>query len=415
MKKFIKNYQKTIIMLVALIIGIIGGLVLKEKALVVKPLGDLFLNLLFISIVPLIFLNITTSIARIKSPKRLGKIIKSIALVFIFTSLISAFLSIIVTYKINLVDSSSGIKIRETLEDSNKEEIDLNILERTVDLISVNDFNKLFSKENIIALVVFSCLIGIAISRAKEKGDRVLQGLIELNEVVMQFINLIMYYAPIGISCYMATFIGTFGASIALGYLKTFIIYTLVCLVVYFVIYSLYAFIAQGKKGVRVLWQNILIPTMTALATCSSAACIPVNIKATKKMGISNDICDTTIPLGTSFHKDGSVIGSVFKIMFLVSLFEMNVHNFNGFIQVLVVALIANLLITAVPIGGGTISEMLIISMLNFPAGALPILTVIATIIDAPATVLNVTGDTVSSMLVSKIVDGKKWLSKQQN
>ena len=119
----------------------------------------------------------------------------------------------------------------------------------------------------------------------------------------------------------------------------------------------------------------------------------------------------TTIPLGTSFHKDGSIIGSVFKIMFLVYLFGMDV----SIIKVLGVSLLATILITAVPIGGGTISEMLIISLMGFPIASLPILTIIATIIDAPATVLNVVGDSASSMLVAKIVDGKNWIIKKSS
>ena len=125
-------------------------------------------------------------------------------------------------------------------------------------------------------------------------------------------------------------------------------------------------------------------------------------------MGVSKDIAETSIPLGTNLHKDGSIIGSVFKVMFLVCLFGTNVATFGGVMQILLVSLVATLLVTAVPIGGGTISEMMIITMMGYPAAALPILTVIATIIDCPATMLNVVGNTSSAMLVSKIVDGKK-------
>ena len=152
--------------------------------------------------------------------------------------------------------------------------------------------------------------------------------------------------------------------------------------------------------------------TLTALATCSSAASIPVNIECSKKMGVPEDIAQTTIPLGTSFHKDGSIIGSVFKIMFLVCLFGTNISTAGSIFGILGVALLANLLITAVPIGGGTISEMLILSMLGYPPAALPILTIIATIIDPPATMLNVVGDTVSSMMVTRVVDGKGWIKE---
>ena len=96
--------------------------------------------------------------------------------------------------------------------------------------------------------------------------------------------------------------------------------------------------------------------------------------------------------------------------MFLVYLFGMDVSTF----KVLGVSILATILITAVPIGGGTISEMLIISLMGFAIASLPILTIIATIIDAPATLLNVVGDSASSMLVARIIDGKNWLSKKQ-
>ena len=131
-------------------------------------------------------------------------------------------------------------------------------------------------------------------------------------------------------------------------------------------------------------------------------------------MGVQDYIAETTIPLGTSFHKDGSIIGSVFKIMFLVGLFGTSLATTGDVLGVLGVALLANLLITAVPIGGGTISEMLIITMLGYPVAALPILTVIATIIDMPATVLNVVGDDVSSMMVTRIVDGKNAFKSEE-
>ena len=108
-------------------------------------------------------------------------------------------------------------------------------------------------------------------------------------------------------------------------------------------------------------------------------------------------------------YKDGSIIGGVFKIMFLVYLFGSTASV--G--KVIIVALIANLLIAAVPVGGGTISEMMILTMMGFPVAALPILTIIATIIDPPATMLNVVGDSASSMLVARVVDGKDWLNKK--
>ena len=416
MKKFLSNYKTTIILLVAIIVGAIVGILFQEKATKLQPLGDIFLNLLFVIIVPLIFLTITTSIAKMENPKRLGKIMLTIITVFVVTSLIAVLLGFASTYFVKLVNPEDGEKIRASLEEKTEEpdEEDVSIADRTVQLLTVNDFSKLLSKDNVIALLVFSIICGIAIRMSNEKGKVFLDFLISANEVVQNIVKIIIYYAPIGIGCYFAALVGTFGASIAVGYLKTFVVYTIVSLAFYFIVYTIYAFIAGGKKGVELFWRNAVPSTLTALATCSSAACIPINIECSKKMGVPNDIAETTIPMGTSFHKDGSMIGSVFKIMFLVCLFGTAINTPGAVLQILGVAIIANLLITGVPIGGGTISEMLIITMMGFPVASLPILTMVATIIDAPATMLNVVGDTVSSMIVTRIVDGKEWIKEDK-
>ena len=407
MKKVLKNYKSTIILLGAIILGAIVGLVWGEKAAILSPFGDIFINLMFVIIVPLIFLTITSAIIKMENPKRLGKIMTRIIIVFVVMSIISALIGLVTTSSFKLVDSNNT-KVLGLLDESSTIDTELNVLEKTASLLTVSDFNALLSKNNIIALLVFAIIFGFALRKSGEKGDAVSKLIFSLNSIVLNIVDIIMYYAPIGLGCYFAALIGTYGKSIAVGFLKTFIIYTLVCIFVYVIIYSLYALIAGGKKGLKNYWKVILEPTATALATCSSAACIPVNVKSTKKAGVSSDIAETTIPMGTSFHKDGSVIGSVFKIMFLVYLFGSNPSIW----VIIGVSLLATLLITAVPVGGGTISEMFILTLMGFPASALPILTIIATVIDAPATVLNVVGDTASSMLVGRMVDGKKFLEK---
>ncbi len=409
MKKFWKNYRSTIILISAIIIGAIIGIIYGEKATVLSPFGDIFINLMFVVIVPLIFLTISTAIIKMDSPKRLGKIVSRVVLVFAIMSVIAALIGLIGTYSVKLV-SNSNSNVMELLDNSSVIDKDVSILERTANLLTVSDFNLLLSKNNIIAILVFAIIFGFAVRKSKEKGEKLKEILFSLNDVVLNIVNIIMYYAPIGLGCYFAALIGTYGSSIALGFLKTFIVYTVVCLIVYFAVYSIYALIAGGKYGLKMYWKNILEPSATALATCSSAACIPVNDKAATKIGVGNDIAEVTIPMGTSFHKDGSVIGSVFKIMFLVYLFNTNPSIW----MVLGVSLLATLLITAVPVGGGTISEMFILTLMGFPASALPILTIIATVIDAPATVLNVVGDTASSMLVGRFTDGKKFLKKEK-
>ena len=408
MKKIWKNYKSTLILLFSLIIGTIIGLIFGEKACILSPFGDIFINLMFIAIVPLVFLTITSSIIKMENPKRLGKIMTTIFITFACMSIIAAVIGVFSSYFVKLINSNDIANINTLLDQNIEISNNLNILEQTVNLITVNDFYKLLSKDNIIAILIFAIICGFAIRKSKAKGKELTKIIISLNEVTINIVNIIMYYAPIGLGCYIASLIGSYGSVIAIGFLRTFIIYLLVCLFIYFIIYSLYALIFAGKQGFKSYWKSIITPSLTALATCSSAACIPINIAKTKEMGVPNDIAETVIPMGTSFHKDGSVVGSAFKIMFLVSLFNRDI----SLLSILGVSILSTLLITAVPIGGGTISEMFILKLLGFPSSALPILSIIATIIDAPATVLNVVGDSASSLIITRIIDGKKLLNK---
>ena len=415
MKKLFKSYKGTILLLLGVLIGAICGIVFQSDAVVVKPLGDLFLNLLLISIVPLIFFSISSSIAKMKEKKRLSKILISTFVIFLITSIVAVVVGFVAIKPINLVDAQDNEIIGSLFSTTEEETVELNLLERTVEALSTDEFVNLFSTEHLIALIVVSMLFGIAVNKTGEKGKIMTDFLDSGSEVMYKFVEIISYYAPIGLGCYMASLVGTLGETIAVGFLKVTIVYFLVSILFMFVFYTLYAYLSFGKLGVKAYWKNILPPAFTSLGTCSSAACVPVNIKATKKMGVPSDIAEATISLGTSFHKDGSAIGSVFKIMFLVCFFGTSLNSFWSIGQVLGVSLIATLLVTAVPIGGGTISEMLILTLMGYPVVALPILTIIATVIDAPATLLNVVGDSSCALMVTRVVEGRQGLKVKKN
>lgn len=413
MKKLIKEHKQSIILLTSIIIGGLIGLIFKEDTIILKPFGTLFLNLLLIIIVPLLFVSISSSITKVKKPKRLGKILCTTFIVFFITSLVCATITFLTIKNIDLVNPNEIAEISSLLDYSiTTTDSEVNILESTVNLISTNDFINLLSTNNMIAVVLFAILFGLSINATGKKAEIFSNLLDTLNDIINNYIKIIMYYAPIGLGCYFAVLIGTFGSELAVGFLKTFIIYLVIALIIYFFVYSFFAYISAGKKGVKAFWKNIFPATITALGTCSSAASVPTNIMYTKKMGVSSEIAQTTVSLGTSFHKDGSTIGSVFKIIFLLCLFGESITISNS-IQILGIALLATLTVSAIPIGGGTISEALIIALLGYPIAVLPILTVIATVIDAPATMLNVTGDSAAALIINRLVDGKKWVKEK--
>ncbi|QOK29176.1 dicarboxylate/amino acid:cation symporter [Cytobacillus oceanisediminis] len=413
MKKVLSNYKLTIFLLLSILIGGIAGVVFGPKTAVVKPFGDLFLNLLFMIIVPLVFFSIASSLANMGGMKRLGKIMAGIFTVFFITAVISAILGFI---GISIVDplkntDISAIKSIMTEAAVDPEAEDVTFLGQLVQAFTVPDFQMLFSKNNMLQLIVFSILFGLATAMSGEKGKPIANLLSSGSAVMMKIVGFVMYYAPIGLGCYFATIIGELGPQILGGYVRVFVIYLVLTLIYFFGFFTLYAFAAGGKDGVKVFWKNAITPSVSAIATCSSAACIPINLAAVRKMGVPQDIAETMIPLGANTHKDGSVLGGVFKIVFLFSLFGKDMSSMTSILTILAVSFLVGAVMGAIP-GGGMIGEMLILSVFGFPPEVLPIIAVISTIIDAPATLLNSAGNTVSAMMVSRFVEGKNWLKE---
>lgn len=416
MKNFIKSYATPLILLFSILLGGIVGVIMGPDAKMFEPLGQIFLNLIFTLIVPLVFFSVTSSIANMGGMKRLGKIMANIALVFAVTAIISAAITIISVFVVNPTEGLGQDTIQTILQDADgeisEEAKKLSLPEQLVKTVTVGDFSALFSKSNLLQLIVISVICGIAIAMAGEKAKAFKDFMNAGSAVIMKMIKIIMYYAPIGLACYFASIIGQLGTQILEGYLKVFLMYLVVSIIYYFVFFSIYAYVAAGKAGVKALWKNAVAPAVTALATCSSAASIPVNLEAAKKIGIPDDIAETVIPLGVNTHKDGSVIGGVFKVVFLFGLFGMDYKNIPMLLSIMVVSLLVGAVMGAIP-GGGMIGEMLILSIYGFPPAALPVIAVISTIIDAPATLLNASGNTVCAMVVARLVDGKNWLKSK--
>lgn len=413
MGNFLKNYKMSLALLVSIMLGGIIGAILGTKALLLEPFGQIFLNLMFTIIVPLVFFSVASSIANMSGMNRLGKIIINIAIVFTITALISGMLAIIGALIFNPTKGLYAEAIKTILSQSggevSKDAEKLSLSKQLVKTITVGDFSELFSKNNMLQLIIFSVLFGISTALAGEKGTVIKNFLNSAAAIMMKMIKIIMYYAPVGLGCYFASVVGQLGTQILEGYLKVFLLYLGLAAIVYFIFFSIYSYLSAGKMGVKAFWRNAVPPTVTALATCSSAASIPANLEAAKRIGVPEDIAETVIPLGVNTHKDGSVIGGVLKIVFLFGLFGKDINNIPAILSILAVGFLVGAVMGAIP-GGGMIGEMLIISVYGFSPEALPVIAVISTIIDAPATVLNSTGNTACAMVVSRFVDGRKWL-----
>ncbi|WP_313432042.1 dicarboxylate/amino acid:cation symporter [Siminovitchia terrae] len=405
MGKKLKAYRFPLILLSSIIIGSIIGLIFGEKAGVIRPLGDLFINLLFMVVVPLVFFSISSAVANMDSMRRLGKIMGSMITIFVITGIIASVTMVVATI---IFPMGSGVDISlETPE--NVETVTLS--EQIVSTFTVPDFVNLFSRQHMLALIVFSVLIGIATGLTGEVGKPFARFLESGSEIFMKVIQLIMYYAPIGLGAYFAALIGDMGAELIGDYAQAFLLYYPVAILYFAIGFTLYAFIAGGKKGVTRFWKNILTPAATALGTGSSFATLPVNLQAAKNIGVPKDIRETVLPLGATIHMDGSCLSAILKIAFVFGVFNMDYSGIDTFLTAIGIALLSGVVMSGIP-GGGFIGEMVIVTLYGLPIQALPIISAIGVVVDPPATMVNATGDTVASMLVSRQLEGKDWMDQ---
>lgn len=406
MWKFVKKYWFPISILLSIIIGSLWGSYLKERAIILKPIGDIFLNLMFTIVVPLVFFTISSSIASMIDLKRLGKIMGYSLIVFTITCIIASVVMLVSVKIVNPLGSNS------VLIDATEKVKNLSIGEQIVNALTVNDFSELLSRNNMLPLVIFSILFGVGVSALGDKGKKLSTNLEASSKALMKVVHIIMYYAPIGLCAYFMNLVGSFGISLISGYLRSFILYTVVGIIYYLVFYTLYAYVAGGKRAVKNFYKNALNPTAVALATQSSLATLPTNLESASNMGISKDIREVSMSVGSTMNMHGSVMASVLKISFLFSVFGRSFTGLDTYLIAILISVLSGVVMSGIP-SGGLIGEMLIVSMYSFPAGAFLIISTIGIIVDAPATALNVMGNPISAMLVSRLVEGKNWLKKK--
>ncbi|MFE3871467.1 dicarboxylate/amino acid:cation symporter [Flavobacterium sp. ZS1P70] len=400
-----KTYSSIIWLLCGIIAGSILGLVFGKGVEIIKPLGDIFLNLLFTAIIPLIFFTIASSIASLEKSEKLGKLFVIVIGVFLSTVLISAILMIIgvLLFPIHQDIIISKIPL-ESIQSGNAGS-------QITQLLTAGDFYELLSRKSMLALIIFSFLIGFASLRSGEKGASFRDFLNSGNEVMKQLLHLIMKTAPIGLGAYFAYQVGIFGPQLFGAYAKPLGLYYAVCAFYFVVFFSLYAFIAGGKRGLKIFWGNNITPSLTALGTCSSIATIPANLEATEKMNIPSHIRNIAIPLGAPLHKDGSSMSSVIKIAVIFAMFGKDFTDPHTLLLALGITVIVSVVEGGIP-NGGYIGEILAITIYGFPMEqALPAAMIVGTLVDPMATLLNANGDVVSSMLITRIAEGKRWLS----
>ncbi|MFD2967638.1 dicarboxylate/amino acid:cation symporter [Sphingobacterium bambusae] len=397
MGKILENYGSILLLLLGISLGSIVGLWIPNVVDYIKPLGDIFLNLLFVSIIPLLFFAISSSVANIQGEQKLGKIIGLMSVVFLVTIVLASIATIVALY---LFPVNAGIAPAGGVENPMADNSSWG--DRIVSFLTVSEFNDLLSRQSMLAFVIFAFLVGISARRAGTAANAFVNFLQAGNEVMKQLLLLLMKAAPVGLGAYFAFQVKTIGPQLFGFYAKPMALYYSFGTLFFLLFFSLYAFLAYGKKGPAIFWKNNIVPSLTALSTCSSLATMPANLSAAKKIGIPAAIANVVIPLGNTLYKNGSAISSILKIYVAFAMLGWNFFEWGTIITAIGITVLVTIVAGGIP-NGGYMGEMLMISVYGLPTEAIPAVMIIGTLVDPLATILNATGDTVAAMLVTRL------------
>lgn len=401
-------YRDAIILLICVAFGAVLGLVMGDKTAYVKPIGQIFLNMLFVLIVPLVFFSISSSIASISDTKKVGKLLGTTMGVFVATGMIAC---IVVFTLSNFVNMDVGLQLAN---DEAGSAAAFSMGDHIVGMLTQSDFPDLISRRHLLPLIIFAVFVGVAVNKLGESAAPVATGLSNLSTVFYKMVNMWMKLAPIGLAAYFADLTGTYGPELLKTYLGFFAIYYPLMILYFFIAFTFYAYFAAGPWGVKNFFRHIITPALNAVGTRSSAATIPLQMEACDKLNVPREVSSVVVPMGSTCHMDGACLSIIFKIIMMCALFNRPFGGASDYIFAVLVAIGSSVAVSSVP-GGGAVSETMMISMYGLPMTAMPILLMITQLGDPATTLVNSCGDTVASMMVSRVMYGKDWYKKNNN
>lgn len=399
----LKNYSGLLWLLLGISVGSLVGLFFGKSVESVKPLGDIFLNLLFTAVIPLVFFAVSSAIANIDQSKKLGKLLTIMFIVFLSTVLIAAFVTLTATWLFPIHQQLGNAPL---ITESEKLQ---SVGDQMTQLLTVGEFYEIGSRKSMLALIIFSVMVGFSTLYAGKDGEGFKSFLVSGNEVMKKLIIVIMKLGPVGLGAYFAYQVGVFGPQLFGTYAKALGLYYGVGAFYFVVVFTIYAFIAGGFKAIKIFWKNNIIPSLTSIGTCSSIATIPANLNGATKMGVPGYITNVTIPLGATLHKDGSSMSSIIKIAVVFAIFGKDLVHVDTIILAIGITVLVSIVEGGIP-NGGYIGELLMVSAYHLPPEALPPAMIIGTLVDPMATLLNATGDNVAAMMIARFTEGKNWM-----
>lgn len=386
-----KKMNATVKILIGLILGMIVGIVFGEKATFLQPIGNIFINLIKMLVIPLVMCSIINSVSGMKDLKVMGRVGGKTVLLYVITTMGAGALAIVVGM---LFHVGEGLAIVEAAEVSAETPTVLGIL---LNIVPSNIFAAMANFDTL-PCIVFSVLFGVAIVMCGEVGQPVRNVIGSAAEVIYKMVNIIVKIAPLGVFALIAASIGENGPEI-LSALGLFCVLNYVCGIILLIVFCILAKLFT-KIPLGVFIKGLSKVFMTAFSTRSSAATLPVTIKTTvEDLGVDENLARFTLPIGCTINMNGNAVCMALAAV-LASYVYGQPLSFGQIAIAIIIATISSIGMPGVP-NSGIVFNTMMFSALGFPAGSLiAMIASVESLNDMMSTGLNVSGDVLCAAIV---------------
>lgn len=370
---------------------------------VMRPAGDLFLNLIHMIIPLLVLSSMTIGITSIHDPEKLGRVGMKTLLIYLCTTIIAVFVGLL--FGLIFQPGSGGEQLLEALGESKTFIPDGQIAKVPsvsaiiLSIVPENPINSMV-QENVLQIIVFAVFLGISINFAGEKG-RPLRDLLEsLADVMYRLTSIVMEFSPVGVFAIMTWAAGSFGIDV-LKKLALFLIayYAAAIFFVLVVFCGMLAFLA--KLNPWQFFRGMGDAIMVAFSTASSSATLPVSMHCVQKnLGVSKNITGFVLPLGSTVNMNGSAMFQGMSVLFVSQVYGLTLE-WNTIILVVVTAVLSAVGAAGIP-GTGIIMLAAVLRSAGLPVEGLFLLLGIDRIREMGSTAVNIMGDAIAAVYIAK-------------
>jgi len=377
-------------------IGIVLGVLFQEKILILKPIGDIFLNLIKMIVVPLVFFSICTGISNIEDISKLKRIGGKILLMYVVTTAISAFIGLGVGH---LLNPGMGF-VMENITAGNYKATEMPTFSKTlISLIPVNPIKSL-ADGNMMQIIVFTVFIGVAITVLKDKAKTVRIFFKEATEIMYKITAIVMELSPYGVCVLIACSIGQYGMKV-FGPLGKFVLADYLSLTIIVGVMYLPILKFLGKIKISYFFKKILPLWLVTASTTSSSGSLPVTMNVTQNdFGVDEELVGFSLPLGATINMNAGGAYYAMAVVFASQIYGVDLSISQQLMLVLMSTLIS-IGSPGIP-GGGIVMTIMLLTTMGLPIEIMGMIAGVYRIIDMGHTTINVTGDVVCSIAVAR-------------